>query len=121
MISPNNQTYGSSNIIHIRGGLDGAKNYPVTPGYVAMLLDEEVKKFFIKTTGANGVPNIREFDYEEVNRETPIDDTSKYATKDDFNMLMGEIKKLQSGQRNNYKYNNYRRNYGNGKSHGKTV
>lgn len=123
MISPQTTNYGSSNAIHIRGGLEGAKNYPVTPGYTAWMIDEEAKQFFIKTIGANGVPNIRIFNYSEEEQQThaSAEDSSKYATKEDFNMLMEEIKKLQSGHRNNYKHNNYRRNYGNGKSYGKTV
>lgn len=123
MISPQTTSnFGTSNIIYIRGGLDGAKNYPVTPGYTAFLLDEENKKFFIKSIGANGVPNIREFDYEEKNTQMQAssgDDSSKYATKEDIEYLKKEIRKLHE-KRNNYKHNNYRRN-GNGKSYGKSV
>lgn len=118
MISPQTTSnFGTSNIIYIRGGLDGAKNYPVTPGYIAFLLDEENKKFFIKSIGVNGVPNIREFDYEEKNTQMQAssgDDSSKYATKEDIEYLKKEIRKLHE------KRNNYRRN-GNGKSYGKSV
>ena len=121
MISPQTN-YGSSNIIYIRGGLDGAKNYPVTPGYTAWLIDEENRQFFIKSMGANGVPNVREFDYSERNPQMPAssEDSSKYATKEDLDKIYQELRKLQENKRNSYKHNNYRRN-GNGKSYGKPV
>lgn len=126
MISPQTVTpsFGTSNIIYIRGGLDGAKNYPVTPGYTAWMIDEENKKFFIKSIGANGVPNIREFDYEEKNSQmqaSSSDNSSKYATKEDFEYLKREIRKLHE-KRNTYKpNNNYRRSGNGGKSYGKPV
>ena len=133
MISPNSiPSFNTSNIIYIRGGIEGAKNYPVTPGYTAWLLDEENKKkreikekIFIKTIGANGVPNIREFNYEEVNTQmqaSSSEDSSKYVLKDDFDKLYNKILKLEKSldKRNTYKHNNYRRN-GNGKSYGKPV
>ena len=120
MISPQT-SYSSSNIIYIRGGLEGAKNYPVTPGYTAWLLDEENKQFFAKSIGANGVPTVREFDYSEKTQQMPTssDEFSKYATKEDIEYLKNEIRKLHD-KRNTYKHNNYRRN-GNGKSYGKPV
>ena len=120
MISPT--TYQSSNIIYIRGGLEGAKNYPVTPGYTAWLIDEENRQFFIKTIGANGVPNIREFDYNERNPQMPAssEESSKYVSKEEFESFKQEIRKLCSDKRNSYKHNNYRRN-GNGKSYGKSI
>ena len=120
MVSPQTN-YNASNIIYIRGGIEGAKNYPVTPGYTAWLLDEENKQFFIKTIGANGVPNIREFDYSEKNpqMQASSEETSKYATKEDIEYLKREISKLHN-KRDNYKHNNYRRN-GNGKSYRKSV
>ena len=113
MISPNNQgslTEGfASNVIHIHGGREAAKMYPVQSGYAIFLLDEESNTFFIKINDANGIPRqLREFKYEEV---TPVDsgtiDPSKFATKDDFNILLNEIKKL-----NNNHYRPRRNNYG---------
>ena len=124
MISPQTVTpsYGSSNIIYIRGGLEGAKNYPVTPGYTAWLIDEESKKFFIKTIGPNGVPNVKSFNYSEETQEyaSTSEDSSKWATKEDIEYLKKEIRKLHE-KRNFNKSNNYRRNYGNGKSYNKSV
>ena len=113
-------SYGSSNIIYIRGGLEGAKNYPVTPGYTAWLLDEENKQFFIKSIGANGVPNVREFNYSEKAPQASVGDPSKYATKEDIDKIYQELRKLR-GNKNNYKHNNYGRNGKDGKSYGKSV
>jgi hypothetical protein len=127
MISPTSTpSYNTSNIIYIRGGLEGAKNYPVTPGYTAWMIDEENKQFFIKTIGANGVPNVREFNYEEKNTQmqaSSSEDSSKYATKEDFDKLYYKISKLEKSldKRNTYKHNNYRRNGNGDKSYGKPV
>ena len=120
MISPTTG-FNTSNIIYIRGGIEGAKNYPVTPGYTALLLDEEAHKFFIKKIQVDGSPNLRVFNFSEEATEVKEADSSKFATKEDFNLLMEEIKKLQSGKRNSYKHKNYRRNYGNGKSYEKSI
>lgn len=111
MISPNqnyiNQGY-ASNIIAISGGLDGAKNYPVAGGYTAMMIDEENKMFFIKTNDASGIPKpIRQFKYEEITPKNPGEfDPSQFVTKDDFNTLLVEIKKLQNGQYNKRRNDN---------------
>lgn len=122
MISPTNQSY-TSNAIYVRGGLDGAKNYPVTPGYTAFLIDEESKTFFMKSMSTNGVPTIREFEYKEKEiQNVSNEDPSKYVLKEDFYKLYNKIEKLERSldKHNNYKHNNYRRN-GNGKSYGKSV
>ena len=123
MISPTNQTIGSTNIIRIRGGIEGANNYPLAPGYTAMLLDEESNMFFIKGPMQNGMTGIEGYKYEKLNLNQNNGANQEYATKEDFNMLMEEIKKLQSGSRNNNqkRHNNYRRNYGNGKSYDKSI
>lgn len=102
MISPT-QSYAAptSNAIYIRGGLEGAKNYPVTPGYTAWLIDEENKKFFIKFVNSSGIPTIKEFKYEEV--ETPdtqasSGESSKYVLKEDFDKLYNKIEKSHLNQ-----------------------
>ena len=112
MVSPNNQMnlqnqqVRLSNAFFIHGGRDGALNYPVQAGYEAFLVDEENKMFFIKynNPGGQGVI-LREFTYEEVTPQqttafgTPNGfDPSKYATKEDLNVILEEIKKMQGGR-----------------------
>lgn len=117
MISPNNQTNLTqirlSNAFFIHGGRDSAMNYPVQAGYEAFLVDEENKMFFIKKNGPQGGFNLREFTYEEVTPQqnnaigTPDGfDPSKYATKEDLNMILAEIRKLQEGKDKGH--NNFR-------------
>lgn len=121
MISPNNQA-NLQNIQqgHIQqtffvnlngGGRQAAINYPIAAGYEVFLLDEDSKMFFIKRN--NGIEiTLREFEYDEVTPKAPTQnvsadsDLSKYATKEDLNAILGEIKKLQEGLdkgRNNYR------------------
>lgn len=134
MISPNNQAnlQGAnapqgrlSNAFFIRGGRDAAVNYPVAAGYEAFLVDEENKMFFIKKNSPQGGFILREFTYEEVTPQqntafgTPDGfDPSKYATKEDLNMILEELKKLQGGRSRGHQYNNRsNRRTRNGKSY----
>ena len=109
----NNQQGRLSNAFFIHGGRDAAMNYPVAAGYEAFLVDEENKMFFIKKNSPQGGFTLREFTYEEVTPQqntalgTPDGfDPSKYATKEDLNMILAEIRKLQEGKDRGH--NNYR-------------
>ena len=129
MISPNNQKnlqnnqpVRLSNAFFIRGGREGAMNYPVQAGYEAFLVDEENKMFFVKYNNPTGQGVIlREFTYEEVTPQqttaigTPsVFDTSKYATKEDLNAILVEIRKLQEGKDRGRQYNGRNRRSRNG-------
>ena len=95
------------------GGRDSAISYPIAAGYEVFLLDEESKMFFIKRNNGMGI-TLREFEYEEV---TPTQtfaeanpgsfDTSKYVTKEDFNTLVEEVRRLQ-GSNKGHHYSNTR-------------
>ena len=110
MISPNNQngiqaSPFATNIMTVRGGREGALSYPLQAGYTALLLDEENQMFFIKRNDGSGMQlPLREFKFKEVtpSNSNPGDGT-QYATKEDFNILMAEIKKLQGNTQNNFK------------------
>lgn len=138
MISPNNQAnlqnlnqqIRLSNAFFIHGGRDGAMNYPVQAGYEAFLVDEENKMFFIKTNNPGGQGfTLREFTYEEVTPKQNIAvgtpdgfDPSKYATKEDLNVILEEIRKLQGGRDRGRSFNtrNNRRSR-NGKSYDESI
>ena len=128
MISPNNQINLQnnqqgrlSNAFFINGGREGAMNYPVAAGYEAFLVVEESEMFFIKSNDVAGrTVCLREFKYEEVTPRQNIAsgvpagfDPSKYVTKDDFNALLEEVKKLHGGRdrgHNNFRNNRRSRN-----------
>lgn len=104
----------ASNAIPIRGGREGARTYPVAAGYAAFLLDEESKMFFLKINDSSGIPRqLREFKYEEVTPADPTTfDPSKFATKEDFNVLLSEIKKLSHKEdKHNHRRNSYGQPY----------
>lgn len=114
MISPNNQVQLAMIAVNIHGGKEAAMTYPVSPGHTVFLLDEESNMFFIKKNDAVGMQmSLREFKFKEVTpRESNIsNDSSKYATKEDFNMLLAEIKKLQ-GHHSSYNPKQRRNNNG---------
>lgn len=123
MISPNNQTnlqnVSQGHILQTffvnlnGGGRTAAVNYPIAAGYEVFLLDEDSKMFFIKRN--NGIEiTLREFKYDEVTPKVPAQnissdvDLSKYATKEDLNMILAEIRKLQEGKDRGH--NNFRNN-----------
>ena len=136
MVSPNgnqmnfqpNQQGRLSNAFFIHGGRDAAMNYPVAAGYEAFLVDEDNKMFFIKRNNPAGGINLREFTYEEVTPQqntafgTPDGfDPSKYATKEDLNVILEEIRKLQGGRDRGHQYNGRTRRNRNGKSYDESV
>lgn len=97
----------NTNVIRIQGGKETAINYPVQINYTAMLLDEDNKEFYIKTRDQNGVLQpLREFKYEEISQPIENSSNNEYVTKEDFNKLLAEVKKLQ-------KRSNYKKNYSN--------
>lgn len=127
MISPNNQSSlqnGNqmgrlSNAFFIHGGRNTAMEYPVAAGYDAFLVDEENKMFFIKSNDMTGrTINLREFKYSEVTPKQENQssfDTSNFATKDDLNLVLEEIRKLQKGRDREHHYNRNNRRNRNGK------
>ena len=135
MISPNNNQAGFqvnqqvrlSNAFFIHGGRDGAMNYPVQAGYEAFLVDEEKKMFFIKKNNPNGGFSLREFSYEEVTPQPNVAmgtpdgfDPSKYVTKEDFNMLLNEIRDLKESNKG-HQYHGRTRRSRNGKSYDESI
>ena len=139
MISPNqqanfqnNQQIRLSNAFFIHGGREGAMNYPVQAGYEAFLVDEENKMFFIKINNPGGQGfTLREFTYEEITPKpntafgTPDGfDPSKYATKEDLNMILEEIKNLKIGpigKDKGHSYNRRSRRDRNGKPYDESI
>ena len=55
-------------------GLEGAKNYPLSPGSTVALFDAETDTMFIKSMDAGGFPSIRTFTFMETT-SNPTDTT----------------------------------------------
>ena len=55
-------------------GLEGAKNYPLSPGSTVALFDAESDTMFIKSMDAGGFPSIRTFSFIEMTSK-PTDTT----------------------------------------------
>ena len=55
-------------------GLEGAKNYPLSPGSTVALFDAESDTMYIKTMDAGGLPSIRTFSFIETTSK-PVDTT----------------------------------------------
>lgn len=115
MNSPINQQISQgrgTNAFFIQGGREAVLRYPVMANYNAYIFDEENKMFYIKSNDINGQNmSLREFRYEEVTpqEQTQVQDSSKYATKEDLAAIMAEIKKLQNNRGEHHR-NNFRNN-----------
>ena len=66
--------------------------YPVAAGLTVMLVSFNLGKFWLKSTGKNGVPvPLREFSFEE-KQVQPVD--TSYATKEEIKSLNEKLDKL---------------------------
>ena len=55
-------------------GIEGAKNYPLSPGSTVALFDADSDTMFIKSMDAGGFPSIRTFSFMEMT-SNPTDTT----------------------------------------------
>ncbi len=60
-------------------GLEGAKNYPLSPGSTVALFDADSDTMFIKSMDAGGFPSIRTFTFVETTSK-PMDMTETRLT-----------------------------------------
>lgn len=89
----------SNGIIWVQGEA-GAKSYLVAPNTTVQLWDSESDVIYLKSADASGMPSMKVIDYKVRNSASeqshPVSQQISYATKDDVNMLQGEIDKLRS-------------------------
>ena len=70
-------------------------NYPVAPGVTAVFISFKLGKFFIKTTGMNGVPDpLRVCTFHEEKTLTENQNAGNYATKEEMMTLSDKLDKL---------------------------
>lgn len=109
--------YTSTNLqnsVAFVNGEEGAKNYLVAAGNSVLLMDFNINKFWVKSTGPNGIPQqMREFTFEEI---TPKIETaqSDFVTKQELNDLRSYLENQFNGIKNQLQ--NQRRGYVNDKS-----
>ena len=70
----NFQSYQQKQELIRVNGLEGAKNYPLSPGSTVALFDAESDIMYIKTMDAGGFPSIRTFSFMETTSK-PVDAT----------------------------------------------
>lgn len=84
-------------------GESGASMYPVAAGNTVLLIDFNLKKFWLKATDINGLPaKFAAFDFTEV-KPTVQSDTSNYVSRNEFEELKKSIEQLGAliGGKNN--------------------
>ena len=88
---PPQQTPGSIMTIFVNSE-DEVRNYPVAAGVTVLLLSFNLKKFWLKSTSTNGVPeSLREFPFEE---KTVVPQPSTGVSREEFDSLSKKIDKL---------------------------
>ena len=88
-----------NNIIWVKGK-ENARSMQVPPNSTVILLDSEVRKFYIKTTDDIGLGKLRVFSYVEepdndstnTSSSVPNIDLSNYVTKTELEEIVKEIK-----------------------------
>ena len=86
------QTPGSIMTIFVNSE-DEVRNYPVAAGVTVLLLSFNLKKFWLKSTSTNGVPeSLREFPFEETTPQTQPTGTG--VSREEFDSLSRKIDKL---------------------------
>ena len=60
-------------------GLEGAKNYPLSPGSTVALFDADSDTMYIKSMDAGGFPSIRTFTFTEMQSIQPNDMNSRLS------------------------------------------
>lgn len=72
---------------------DEVRNYPVAAGVTVLLLSFNLKKFWLKSTSTNGVPEtLREFPFEETTPQAAQQSTG--VSREEFDSLSKKIDKL---------------------------
>lgn len=75
-------------------GLEGAKNYPLSPGSTIALFDADSDTMFIKSMDAGGFPSIRTFTFVETTSK-PTDTTE--ARLSSIESEIANIKEVLNG------------------------
>src|SRR5574344_1129927 len=73
-------------------GLEGAKNYPLSPGSTVALFDAESDTMYIKSMDAGGFPSIRTFSFmETTSKPTDMTETRLSAIEEEIANIKEEV------------------------------
>lgn len=78
-------------------GVDGAKNFPISPNQTLMLMDNDSPMVFMKNSNQLGQSNLRYFKLVEINEQEArgqFKNNENYVLKSDFDELKAKIDKL---------------------------
>lgn len=94
--APSQQNNTGSFMAVFVNGENEVNNYPVAPGLTVMLIDFNLKKFWLKSTGMNGVPQpLRTFPFEE-ETAAQANPSPEAVSREEFNALNSKLDKLIS-------------------------
>lgn len=96
------QQVQNTNIIWVSGEA-GAKSYLVAPNTTVQLWDSESQVIYLKSADASGMPSMKIIDYTIRNAtpaNAPIQQTSDYVTKNEFDVFKQEVYKVIGGIKN---------------------
>lgn len=79
-------------------GLEGARNYPVSPNCRVVLFDSNQDIFYIKSTDSGGYPSISTFQFSAVQEQNT--QLQNFATKDDLGAVLAQIQELREELKN---------------------
>lgn len=86
----------SNNVIVVTvQGEQGASMYPVAAGNTVLLIDFNLKRFWLKATDINGLPaRFAAFDFTEVVKPAVQGDTGNFVSRSEFDELKKAIDQL---------------------------
>ena len=83
------QQNNSVSVVTVQGEA-GARIYPVAAGNTVLLIDFDIKKFWLKSTDLNGMPSrFAAFSFTEEIK--PANDTDNFISRNEFNELKQSI------------------------------
>jgi len=94
-----------SNIIWVQGEA-GGKAFPQGVNCNTILMDSEDNIFYIKTTDASGMPQLRKFAYQEItdspqNNQMSQQNAPEYVTREEFERRISELNRSHYNNNNN--------------------
>jgi len=93
---PQQPQTNNMSVVFIQGGEFTASNYMLAPNQSVVMIDNDSRKVFIKTTDASGMAlSFRKFN-EEIEPERKVQVSNDYVTRDEFEKAISELKNAKT-------------------------